>query len=158
MRHDHIRCFSAAAVVMLSGCYEYAAAGPAALPSGADVRLVLTPSGATTLLPILGRGTTAVEGHVLSASDSGYRLAVTGTLKQSEDTGGTPTRTVWAREPVMIPRAAIGSVEQRSLNRRRTTFAIAVGTVAAALAVRLIVHALGSSGSEADGGTPVTPP
>ena len=118
-------------------------------------------AGAAGLLPILGRGTTAVEGRVLSASDSGFRISMSGTLKRIDDNGGTggaTTRTVWAGESVIIPRLAAESIEQRSLNGKRTAFAIVVGSVLTAVGVRLLVHAVGSGGSDGEGGTMVTPP
>ena len=86
---------------------------------------------------------------------------MSGTLKRVDDNGGSgsgTTRTVWAGESVLIPRLAAESIEQRSLNGKRTAFAITVGSVLAAVGVRLLIHVIGSGGGEGEGGTTVTPP
>jgi hypothetical protein len=157
----HTRRFRAATAALLSACYQYTPRVNAALPAGTDVRIELTPAGATALLPILGSGTTAVEGRVLSASDSGFRISMSGTLKRVDGNGGGgsgTTRTVWAGESVMIPRSAAERIDERSINGKQTAFAIAVGSVLTAVGVRLLIHVVGSGGSEGEGGTPVTPP
>src|SRR5215211_2843434 len=146
------------AVLLLScACYRYAPQTNAAVPVGRDVRLTLTIPGATALVPILGRETIAVEGRVLSASDSGYVIAVSGTLKRGQAAGGgeTTSRTPWVGESVTIPRAAVAGVELRSLDARRTGLTGALIAVAAVATVRIIVQAIGSSGGPADGGTVV---
>src|SRR5512138_776030 len=95
-----------AIVLLLPACYRYTADGAtASAPAGADARLVLTPAGAATLAPILGRETTAVEGRVMSRSDSAYVVSVSATLKRVQDAGSDSalSRTSWAGESVTIP-------------------------------------------------------
>ena len=144
--------FAAAFAASVSACYHYAPGETAAIQPGAVVRFDLSPSGASDLSPVLGAGTNAVEGTVLSAADSGYRMSVTGTRKVS--TAGVVS---WAGEQVTIPRTAVEHVQLRSLDRRRT-FGVAILAILAAAAVKVIVNAVDSSAGGDDGGTPVTPP
>jgi hypothetical protein len=148
-----------AAVLVLSACYQYVPSGTAAAPMGSEVRLVLSQAGASALVPILGRETIAVEGRVSSLTDNSYVVAVSGTLKRGPSLDGVSavSRTTWAGEAVTIPRAAVASVEQRSLEPRRTGFAVVVGAALTFAAVRLITHAIGSSGGGTEGGTVISP-
>ena len=131
----------------------------AAVAPCADVRLSLTPAGTTELVPILGSQTTAVEGRVLGASDTGYLLAISGTLKAGSRYGAaSPSHTVWGGDSVTIPGAAVGSVERRLLDSRRTTLLAILGAATATATVRVVVHALGGkSGGSGDGGGVITP-
>ena len=133
---------------MLSACYRYVPNTTAPVTTGSELRLVLTPAGSASLVPILGRDTRAVEGRVSNAADSGYVVAVSGTLKPSQGSDGetTMTRTTWAGESVGFPRVAVESVELRSLDARKTTFAAVLGAALTAITVKLITHAIGSSG------------
>ena len=110
------------------------------------------------MAPVLGRGTVAAEGRLSSVTDVAYVLAVSATLKASDDGTVDTTRTVWAGESVTIPRSAVAGIQARTLNRSRTATAFGVGAIVTAIAVKLIVHAAGSGGSGGDtGGTVVTP-
>ena len=82
-----------------------------------------------------------------ASTDSAYVVAVSGILKREQGSGGevSLTRTTWAGESVSIPRAALESVELRSLDARKTGFVTAVGTVLAIVAVKIVTHAIGSS-------------
>jgi hypothetical protein len=141
-----------------TACYRYAPTTTGAPTPGAQVRFALTQAGSASLAPVLGRGTVAVEGRVALVSDTSYVLAVAATLKPVEDGTTSTSRTVWAGETVSIPRAAVAGVEGRTLDRGRTTTLLSAGAAAAAIAVKLIVHGLGSGGSSGDtGGTVVTP-
>ena len=148
-----------AAILMVSACYRYVPNTTAPVTAGSELRLVLTPAGSASLVPILGPDTRAVEGRVSSATDSGYVVTVSGTLKRGQDSGGeaTMTRTTWAGESVRVPRVAIESVELRSLDARKTTFAAVLGAALTAITVKLITHAIGSSGGGTEGGTIVSP-
>jgi hypothetical protein len=147
-----VTAFAAALAVGVSACYRYAAVETAAIQPGAVVRLDLSASGASGLSPVLGTGTNAVEGTVLSAADSGYRMSVSGTRKASLE--GIVS---WAGEQVVIPRNAVEHVQLRSLDQRRT-FGVAVLGILAAVAVKVIVSSATASAGGDEGGTPVTPP
>ena len=147
-----------AAILLLSGCYRYVPSTTAPAP-GAEVRLDLNAAGSASLVPILGQNTRAVEGRLSSVADSGYVIAVSGTVKHGQGSGGEPTttRTTWAGESVRIPRNALEGVELRSLDSRKTTFAAVLGAALTVVAVKLITHAIGSSGSGTEGGTVISP-
>ncbi len=138
----------AVAAVLLGGCYRYNAVNepPGA---GADVRIHLTETGATSLAPLLGAGTMSVSGRIITASDSSLLIAVS-------ETGRGDSRVAWAGERITVPRFALASAEHRSLDRWRTVGVGAIGVGAAAV-VALLVNALGS-GSGGDGDGPVVIP
>jgi hypothetical protein len=148
-----------AALVVFTACYRYVPSTRAAIAPGADVRLSLTPSGTTELVPILGSQTTAVEGRVIAAADTAYVLAVSGTLKTLTENGGaSPSRTVWGGDPVTIRGVAVSGVERRLLDGRRTTLLAVLGAATATATVRVLVHAFGGkSGGGGDGGGVITP-
>ena len=150
-------CARVLAVVSLTACYRYAPATEPSIAAGTYVRLSLGDSAGPSLRNVLGIGTTGVEGQVVAATDSAYAMSVAATLKPGPVTG-VPSRIVWAGESVLIPRVAIASVERRSLDRGRTTRAIALATVAALVSVKLIVSTVGSSSGGDNGGIIVTPP
>jgi len=143
---------------LAGGCYRCAAIEPNAAAPIPDVRLTLSATGASALAPTLGRSTTVVEGRILGVTDSTYMLAVSSTLKPDAEDASAVTRTVWAGESVSIPRSAVAGVEQRSLDNRRTTMAVGFATIVGVLAAKLIVHGIGSSGSESGDGSPVVTP
>jgi hypothetical protein len=140
------------------GCYRYSAIEPNAATPATDVRLNLTAAGSAALVSTLGVSTAAVEGKVVRVTESDYVLAVSSTLKRTDEDPASMTRTVWAGESVSIPRSAVAGVEQRSLDRRRTTVAASVATVLGVLAAKLIVQGVGSSSSDSGAGTPVVTP
>jgi hypothetical protein len=149
-----------AAVLMLSGCYRYVpTSANAPIAAGSEVRLTLTPAGSASLTPILGRDNRAVDGHVSSVTENAYVIAVSGTIKRQQGSGGEITlmRTTWAGESVAIPRTAVEGVELRSLDAKKTGFVAVLGTALTIIAVKLVTHVIGSSGSDADGGTVISP-
>ena len=78
--------------------------------------------------------------------------------ERADENAESMMRTVWAGDSVSIPKNAVASVEQRSLDSRRTAAAASVAAVLGVLAARLIVHGVGSSGSESGTGPPVVTP
>ena len=143
-------------VAFSAACYRYAPVTEPVVSPGTHVRLGLIQQGEPALRSVLGEGTIAVEGQVVGASDSVYNMAIAATLKKGAM--NIPSRIVWSGESVTIPRASVSGVERRSLDRGRTTRAIAIATVAALVSVKLIVSAAGSSSGGDDGGVVVTPP
>ena len=148
-----------AAILLLSACYRYVPSTPTSVAPGSELRFTLTPAGSASLVPILGQDTRAVEGRVSSVTDNAYVVAVAGTLKRSQGSGGEPTlsRTTWAGESVTIPRAALEGVELRSLDAKKTTLVAVLGTVLTAITVKLITNVVGSSGGGTEGGTVISP-
>lgn len=117
---------------------------------GADVRIHLTEVGGGQLAPVLGAGTTSVTGRVVSATDTDLVLAVT-------ETGRGEGRVTWNGDRVTLPCSAFAGVERRSLDRRRTLRAGAIG-LAAATVIALLIRALDTSASGGDDGGPVVIP
>jgi hypothetical protein len=153
------RRLAAFALPLFAGaCYRYSAIEPTAAVPASEVRLNLTPAGSLALVSTLGVATAAAEGRIVRLTDDAYVLAVSSTLKRADENPESMTRTVWAGESVSIPKSAVAGVEQRSLDRRRTTIAASVATVLGVLAARIIVHGVGSSGSESGTGPPVVTP
>ena len=151
--------FRPAALLLLTACYRYVPSTRDALAPGAEVRVALTPEGTSQLVPVLGNQTTAVEGRVVHASDTAYVLALSGTLKAVGENGSTSlSRTVWAGDSVAIPGVAVGGVERRLLDSKRTTLLAIIGAATATATVRVLVHAFGGkSGGGGDGGGVITP-
>jgi hypothetical protein len=140
-------------MALTAGCYRYAPMGNGAPAAGAEVRLALGSGATPDLFRVLGEGTTAVDGRIASASDSGYVVSISGTRK-----AGQTATTAWTGERVLIPRAAVTQVQGRTLDRKRT-FGIAGIALLAAAGVKLLVDGQGSSsGGDDNGGGPPPPP
>ncbi len=144
-----LRYAAAIAGVAIGGCYRYTPVGDAS-GDATDVRLQLTEAGGAQLSPVLGAGTTAVAGRVISATDTGFVLAVSETTRNAE-------RIRWAGERVTIPRSAVLAVERRSLDRRRTMGVVAIG-VGAAAALGVLIGLIASAAGGDDPGPIIIPP
>lgn len=141
------------AMMLIAGCYRYAAMGDGAPAAGAEVRLALGSGATPNLFRVLGEGTTAVDGRIATASDTGYVVSVSGTRK-----AGETATTAWAGEQVLIPRAAVAQVQRRTLDKKRT-FGIAGIAILAAAATKLLIDGFSSSsGGDDNGGGPPPPP
>src|SRR5262249_51200929 len=88
-------------VLCAGGCYRYSAIEPNAAAASSEVRLNLTEAGSLALVSTLGASTAAAEGRIVRVTDSEYVLAMSSTLKRTEDPTSM-TRTVWAGESVSI--------------------------------------------------------
>jgi hypothetical protein len=85
------------------------------LPSpGQRVFVRLTDQGSIDLARYIGPGMVAVDGTVESAADGEIALRVL----RTEQRNGVDVS--WAQEPVTVPRSAIASIEERSLDKRRS--------------------------------------
>jgi hypothetical protein len=147
-----MRRLGIAALCASTACYHYAPMEPSAIQTGAAVRLDLSSAGSTRMTPILGAGTNSVEGTILAATDTGYRMSVSGTHKAT--TGAVR----WSGEQVTVPRDAIERVQTRSLDRKRT-LGVAALAILAGVALKVIFNAFDPvSGGDEDGGGGVTPP
>lgn len=137
---------------LLSGCYAYRATPPAALVDGAEVRLQLTPEGATSLMNDAGMRLGSIEGRVQSRRADGA-LVVMPTGVVTADGDALP----WRRGALTVPVQSLGGSERRSVNRRRSV-AVAAGIAGAFAAVVLIgfrsIWGGGGSSTSPGGGTP----
>lgn len=124
MRREIRLICCAPAMVLLSGCYEYALPRGTATPApGREVRVALTDMGTATLAPAVGPGVTSLDGRLVSADDSALTVAVESTVKRNglED--------LWKGENVSVPRTQVASLQERSFSRSKTAVVagIAVG-------------------------------
>src|SRR6185503_8644472 len=117
---------------LVGGCYRYTPETTPTPIAGSVVRLDLSDAGAERLSTVLGRNTIAVEGTVISASDTGFVVAVSGTRQRNEQ----PLN--WAGEHVTIPRSAVRMLESRSLNKKNTLLVIRIAILGGIAAQFLI--------------------
>jgi hypothetical protein len=146
-------CWAAVAGLLAAGCYSYVPLSEPRASSGAEVRVHLTPSGASDLAREIGPRMAAVDGRVLEYSpDSGVTLAVS----QLRSTRGD--QVAWQGDaPLFIPLSAIESVERRQLARGRTIAASTGATVALA-AIGVYAARRGGKGSSTGNPPPPEPP
>ena len=140
-----------AGALLLSGCYRFVprpgTPAPAPPPPGAEVRLYLSPDGASRLAPALGPQTAIVAGRVEASRDEGVSLVMSSTTKAY---GAT---TQWIGERVTIPVAAVARGERRVLDRRRSALA-GVGVALATAAGYALLRAVRGGGADAGGDGP----
>ena len=132
---------------MNTACYSFGPPPAGGPPAGADARVQLSSEGTTELARDLGPRVGAVDGKIASVgSDGSLVLAVT--WVQLVD----GVRQPWTGEGrVTIPKQYVASVEQRTLNRRKSYIAGA----AIAGAVLLVAFQLIKGGG--GNGLPETP-
>ena len=121
-----------------------------ALPSpGQRVYVRLTDQGSIDLARDSGPQMIAIEGTVANAADGEIALRVT----RTEQRNGVDVS--WAQEPVTVPRSAIASIQERTLDKRKSwLFAAGLGGLAIAVAILIGTGALSGVGGEDDGGGP----
>jgi hypothetical protein len=135
-----------------SACYRYVPLAEPAAPKGEEVRVHLSPTGAADLASEIGPRMASIEARVLDVgADSSLTLAVS----QLRSMRGEPV--AWQGDaPVVVPRAAVASVEHRRLARGRT-LAASTGAAAALAAIGAIAVRSGK-GSGRGGPSPPPPP
>jgi hypothetical protein len=137
-----------ALLVSMNGCYAFIPTTTAALPELTPVSVHLTLGGTVAMKDALGEGVNEVEGTVVRSS--------TDSLVVSVEKMYTITRQAFASSgtTAAIPRPYINDVKVRTFSRKRTVF-MALGALAAAIALAAGVSAV-ASGDPGGGGT--TPP
>ena len=140
---------SLSTLVLFGACYRYTPVSGVSPDAGSVVRLDLTDAGAERLGPILGRNAVAVEGTILSASDTAFVVSMAGTRQRGEQ------GLAWAGEHVVVPRTAVQTVERRSLDKKKT-FLVAGFAILGAIGLKLIVSGYDALAGGDDGG--ITPP
>lgn len=136
---------AAAVLSVFAACYTQ---GPVTTPLPAPgTRIVarITDSGVVTMSNALGPGPVEVEGVVAAADANVWDLRVV----RVDYRGGTSS--LWNRELVHFPRAALADPTERQLNKGKSWLMAGAVTAAALLAARLFG---GFTGTE----TPNTPP
>ena len=136
-----------AALSLNTACFTYRAASPAALTLGADSRLELTAEGTSALDRLLGPRIRTVVGQVQEISADSTASVIVSELVATD---GQPVRWTGGGRAA-IPLRYIGSVQERSYDRKKTWTASAV---LGAIFTVIIVSAIRKSGSAATGKTP----
>ena len=120
-------------VAPTTACYRYVATPLASVPPAEDVRVRLTPQGATRLAPIIGVETTDLEGEVAPRGDS---LAVSVVVARTYRGMAFDS----TRQAIVLGPGEVADVQRRQFSRSRTTlaalgvvvgFAVLVGTIKA---------------------------
>lgn len=133
-------------LLALGGCYSYTPS-PTLTPAAGDrLALVLSDQGRVGMAPSIGPGVARVEGSVLEASDSAYRLQV------SDVYGIDGKHSQWSAETVSVRRDYVASTLERHFSRPRTYLAVA-GASAAFVSFVLTRGLLGIGGSGPDTGS-----
>jgi hypothetical protein len=138
-------------LLVATACYAYVPVGRLSVGEGEEVRVHLSPSGASDIAREIGPRMASVDGRVVKLNpDSSLTLAVTQLRSMRGD------QEAWQGDaPLLIPRSAIASIEYRRLARGRT---IAASTGAAAALIAIGVYAVRSGKGSGTGGPPPPPP
>lgn len=108
----------ALALPVVSGCYRLTPIDTGASPDeGTEVRIDLTDEGAVRLTPLVGPRIEVIDGRALAATDTSMVVSV------SEAVTRTGHAIPWNGERLEVPRAAIGRLHARQLDRGRTWLA-----------------------------------
>lgn len=112
-------------VLATSGCYRLTPVEGGAPERGLEVRLSLSDEGSVRMAPQIGPRISAIDGRVLEAVDTAYVVGVTAVVAQ----GGRSM--AWSNERLTVPRTAVSSIRTRTLDRKKTWMAAALGVVGA---------------------------
>lgn len=122
------------------GCYSYSPLPTLTPAPGSRVALVLSDQGRVGMASSIGPGVARVEGSLLEASDSAYRLQV------SDVYGIDGKHSQWTAETVLVRRDYVANTLERHFSRPRTYLAVA-GASAAFVSFVLTRGLLGLGGS-----------
>jgi len=130
----------------LGGCYTYAVAAPAALPTGAQVRVALTDAGAAGLAPTVGSAVSGVEGAIVR--QRGDTLVV----RASRLLTSAGVDVAWTGPDLGVPAPWRSAVERKRIAAGRTSLLVAGGIAVSAGAIALIRGIRDRGGDGGDGG------
>ncbi len=139
------------ALTLFGACYRYVPASSGDLVIGEAYRGHLTAEGSQRVARIVGENVERFDGRIVTVTDTAYLVAMSATLKRSEE-----RQTVWTGEQLVIPRSAVNRFELRQLDRPRTLRAAALYTLGL-LAVGVLVFSIQGIASQ-DGSPPPPPP
>lgn len=135
------------AVVMADGCARYVSVAPTEAPFGHDVRVELSPEGATRLGGSIGARARYVEGRVNGNAPNGDLIIGASTLVR--DNGSEETL---SGAEVTLPTDAIAQVRWRQLDPVRSALALAATVGGAFLIGRTVSGGSGIFGRGGGGG------
>lgn len=139
-----------------AGCYSYVPADPAAgaLPAGAEVRVELTPLGASRLAALVGPRAVRIDGRLRSMGGDGTITMVPRTILAMDG-----AESEWSGDaPLLLTADAIASLAERRLSRSRTIIAAGTATAAAVVIGVAAVRSGGDKGGETENPPPPPPP
>jgi len=116
-----------------NACYTYSHVETAATETTAIARVELTEAGSIALTQALGESVQIVEGPVLDNSGGTLQIDVHSLRRRGET-----LMKEWPSDHVSIPASNIRDVSLRTIDRKRSTFAVIGGTVAAVVIVALV--------------------
>lgn len=122
------------------------------MPAGADLRVELTPIGASRLAALVGPRAVRIDGRLVSSDSTGTVAVVPRSILSMDG-----MQSAWSGDaPLLLPPDAVASVTRRQFSRRRT---IVTATSAAVAAVTIGVAAARRGGDKGGGpGSPPPPP
>jgi ABC-type uncharacterized transport system auxiliary subunit len=130
---------------LTAGCYTTRPLTTTQPAVGQHVVLQLTDQGSVDMTPLIGAQMTAIEGDVTAAADGQIVLRVT----RTEQRNGLDV--TWAGEPVAVPRGAIATMRERTLDKRRSwLFGGGIAALAITLAILVGTGVLGGGSGEGD--------
>ena len=132
----------------LTGCYVSRPTVAAAVSPDTEISLAITDAGRVALGERLGSGVLRINGRLVAAPDTAFRIRVLSLEFLNGD------KTHWAGEEIRVPSSYVGNVSSREFSRTRTL--LAAGIVVGALAVAIATTSLVGGGSESEG--PKEPP
>ena len=138
------------ALTLFSACYRYVPATASDLTVGGSYRGHFTDEGSRRVATVIGENVQQFDGRIVSVLDTAYLVAMSATLKRSEQ-----RPTIWTGEQLVIPRSAVNRFELRQLDRPRTMRAAAIYG-GGMLAIGILIFSIKSQSSGS--GTVVPPP
>lgn len=144
------------ALLFGAGCYSYVPADPAAgaLPAGAEVRVELTPLGASRLAALVGPRAVRIDGRLHSVGGDGTITIVPRTILAMDG-----AQSEWSGDaPLLLTADAVASFGERRLSRRRTIIAAGTATAAAVAIGVAAARWAGDKGGETENPPPPPPP
>lgn len=140
---------------LLCGCYTYTPADASAtMASGSELRVELTPLGASRLAALVGPRAVRVEGRLRSTGSDGAIMLVPHTIHAMDG-----SRSEWSGDAILrLEPDAVASFTVRRFSRRRTWMATGAATAAAIVIGGVAVRLGGDKGGGSDNPPPAPPP
>lgn len=140
-------CALGLVVLHTTGCYKLVPVAPAATTPNSQVVLEFTDVGAEQLGGLLGNAVASARGRSILWTPDTVRLSMLATTTRAG------SEQYWTGQPVSIPRTLVARVQERRLDRGRTTLFALTGVALAVLTQQVIKGS--SSGTPRP---PVIPP
>jgi hypothetical protein len=135
-------------LLITTGCAAFAPVDAASARSVGEARVLLTERGTLELGTRIGPSIVAVDGRIMTATDTSVVIAMSQVLSRSGETQ------VWTGEPLSVPLDYVRGYERRQSSVKRTLL-LTAGLLAGAAIVGIGFNAgsSGSNGRDQSGGT-----